>query len=150
MCVPAVEELEYLGWYENPPPAPKCLIHHQLDLMHHGLRNNVTNEGVTGALEDHGLPTVANKHRGAVNVWGEEFGNLSSMHGYDQWWIQEEDLPLKEDEEIKDWKPPDWGDGQKATEAVGVSSVSRALKGVLKWFVGNTGNAHRSQNGKVF
>ena len=30
MCVPAVKELEYLGHYEVPLPAPQCLVHKQV------------------------------------------------------------------------------------------------------------------------
>ena len=85
MCAPVAKELEYLGWYENAPPAPQCLIHRQLDALHGG---------------------EPAKARGTVKVWGEEFGNLSSMHGYEGWWMHEDNVNLTEAEEIKDWKPP--------------------------------------------
>ena len=43
------------------------------------------------------------------NIWGLEFGNASSMHGYDGWYFHEkEDLPLTEEELLHDWKPPEW------------------------------------------
>ncbi len=42
------------------------------------------------------------------NVWGEDFGNVTSLHGYDTWYVHEHDVPLTEEEVVKDWQPPAW------------------------------------------
>ena len=90
MCVPVVEELNYLGWYEKPEPrATECRLHKQLDEIH----------------AEYGKPA----HAHGTKVWGDAFGSTSSLpEGFSGWWVQEEDIPLRPEEVVQGWKIPEW------------------------------------------
>ena len=90
MCVPVEEELNYLGWYEEPhSKGYVCRVHKQLDEIH----------------VDYGKPA----HSRGSNVWGDTFGNVSSLpEGFSRWWVQEEDIPLMPEELVQGWRTPEW------------------------------------------
>ena len=52
-------------------------------------------------------------------VWGEEYGNLSSLPaGVESWWLPEDDFPLREAEVVREWRPPLWAKAAAAGKSV--------------------------------